>query len=177
MSPCSNFFFFFSRPWCGSSPLSDRPLKRTLFYRTINRLQSQYPKIKPLPQHLKMFNQSRPPLSTPILPQHVNDPAFNTDSNAAGSDLPSQSILQSIVRSDTEPNFMARACSFFRPTMFRVSVVILNLVFGILRPLFSYTKCNKVVLILDLVFNIVFVNLYMLLKLLVSSYLICNLYV
>ena len=63
---------------------------------------------------------------------------------------------------------MARACTFFRPTMFRVSVVALYLVFGILKPIFSYTKRDKVVLILDLAFNIVFVNSYVLPKLLVS---------
>lgn len=124
-----------------------------------------------------MFNQSRPPLSTRILPQHINDPAFNTDNNPAGSGLPSQSISQSIGRLDSEPNFMARACTFFRPTMFRVSVVALYLVFGILKPIFSYTKRDKVVLILDLVFNIVFVNSYVLPKLLASSYLICNFHV
>lgn len=72
---------------------------------------------------------------------------------------------------------MAGAFTFFRHTMFRASVVVLYLVFRILKPLFSYTMRDKVVLILDLVFNIVFVNSYVLLKLLASCYLICNLYV
>ena len=74
VSPCSNFFFFFfPRPWCGFSSLSDRPLQRTLFYRTINCLQSQYPKIKPpLDPHSqhRSFPNTSPP-STLIVTQLV----------------------------------------------------------------------------------------------------------